>query len=97
MFMSLLLVGVVVAFGSREHPEGGVRDQGIDKLAGVKSPKIMGGIVRGKKHLFSIIIRKEGEKLRCEPEVRGKKMVQVWDGHEGWISRRRKHAHHSPA
>ncbi len=64
--------------------EAHARAMGYAALSKVESMHITGENVRGERAL-PFTIRVKGEKIRYESEMRGMKMVQVYDGREGWM------------
>lgn len=60
------------------------RTMGYGKLTSVKTMKISGKTLRGSNDVpFTIYVK--GDKFRYESDFMGRKMVQVYDGNEGWM------------
>jgi hypothetical protein len=57
---------------------------GYDGLAAVRTARISGMNTRGKGGVpFTILIK--GQKIRYESDMKGRKIVQVYDGRQGWF------------
>ncbi len=84
LWLSLLAGGAVMAQEPEKILEATVHTMGLDRLKGVGTMKITGGLVRGKS-TFPFTIWKKGEKVRYESEMRGNRLIQVWDGRHGWM------------
>lgn len=87
LFSSLLMI-ITLSAGLAQSLEEILsqheKAMGYDQLTEIKTARITGSNLRGKGGVpFTIYIK--GQKIRYESDVRGQKIVQVYDGQQGWF------------